>query len=659
MVRTFHFHSIYPINFIFFPVGEGVPYESFNQLAVWNYTSKAESPIYVHHGRTLASLVEISGSVEVASRLQSSFDTFVKVMNRSTKQSCMVLRLENPLSVGTTVILKSIFDSLPVRRKAMNYVQEMNYIKEFAQAMSILHHEISWKVNQVGGNQVIIQSREQPSVFKRISTLFGIHTLAKMIEVSYSNENFRIDGFLSPPLHSSCTWNKATQYIFYNDRWVKGSEPISSFINYHFTKFLHNTAENTPNTMHANFTNLQSQKYPFFILRISYRKELVEFLPDVEGFTSYFQDKLQIGKFLQQFIQNTFADLYPEFASSLGSMNPSNCKLAVPPSTKYFSKVYPSSVPQELNSRETSSLFNFAFFSKPQTSQSNAPVSMKEIQFGISIQRHSLYETEDSEIAIAKPEDDSDLKINLILERNGITPDHGIIVDQKVSLEKGNFSNLIVIGQWDCKYIVAKDRVSNLIYIFDQHAVDERINYEKFLSNVEDAIKTYQLDIPETLRISEKECVIFRDKMHLFQYWGFIYAIPALLDPDGLYSLEINTVPAVFDEILTVDDLLEFAHYISTNLNVSQSLLQPPAIRRILSYKACRASIKFGEYLSISKCQQLLQDLSATETPFQCAHGRPSGLPLLNLQNCVSLKEKERGRKQRLNFDNLKNIELE
>ena len=40
-------------------------------------------------------------------------------------------------------------------------------------------------------------------------------------------------------------------------------------------------------------------------------------------------------------------------------------------------------------------------------------------------------------------------------------------------------------------------------------------------------------------------------------------------------------------------------------------------------------AIKFGDPLSLAECETLLQALSKCKLPFQCAHGRPSVMPLL------------------------------
>ncbi|KAK9254636.1 hypothetical protein V1507DRAFT_480002 [Lipomyces tetrasporus] len=57
----------------------------------------------------------------------------------------------------------------------------------------------------------------------------------------------------------------------------------------------------------------------------------------------------------------------------------------------------------------------------------------------------------------------------------------------------------------------------------------------------------------------------------------------------------------------------------------------PRVILDLLISKACRGAIMFGDSLSEDRCRRLIYDLSKCRFPFQCAHGRPSMVPLVDL----------------------------
>uniref|UniRef100_A0A0G4FJU5 DNA mismatch repair protein S5 domain-containing protein n=1 Tax=Chromera velia CCMP2878 TaxID=1169474 RepID=A0A0G4FJU5_9ALVE len=57
----------------------------------------------------------------------------------------------------------------------------------------------------------------------------------------------------------------------------------------------------------------------------------------------------------------------------------------------------------------------------------------------------------------------------------------------------------------------------------------------------------------------------------------------------------------------------------------------PLAIREVITSKACRNGIKFGDRLMLSESLHLCERLSQTTFPFFCAHGRPTIFPLASL----------------------------
>ncbi len=56
-----------------------------------------------------------------------------------------------------------------------------------------------------------------------------------------------------------------------------------------------------------------------------------------------------------------------------------------------------------------------------------------------------------------------------------------------------------------------------------------------------------------------------------------------------------------------------------------------PCIEHVLKQRACHSTIRFGDELTRSQCVELLKNLSKCNFPFQCAHGRPSVVPLVDL----------------------------
>ena len=76
--------------------------------------------------------------------------------------------------------------------------------------------------------------------------------------------------------------------------------------------------------------------------------------------------------------------------------------------------------------------------------------------------------------------------------------------------------------------------------------------------------------------------------------------------------------------------------------------VKPSVFQYILSSKACRSAVMFGDYLDNSICEALLRDLALCDLPFQCAHGRPSSV-VLAMNLCEILAHSCRARAARKN----------
>lgn len=57
----------------------------------------------------------------------------------------------------------------------------------------------------------------------------------------------------------------------------------------------------------------------------------------------------------------------------------------------------------------------------------------------------------------------------------------------------------------------------------------------------------------------------------------------------------------------------------------------PRPLRRTVESIACRGAIMFNDVLDREQATRLVSDLSACQFLFQCAHGRPSLVPLVRL----------------------------
>jgi DNA mismatch repair protein MLH3 len=165
----------------------------------------------------------------------------------------------------------------------------------------------------------------------------------------------------------------------------------------------------------------------------------------------------------------------------------------------------------------------------------------------------------------------------------------------------------------------------------DQHAADERVRLEQFEAQVfgpsgsEKNVDVVEHEPPLLLSLNarEQETVVYFESE--IRSWGFGFSM------DNQVARLTHT-PKIDTRVATSEDFREYLHLLHrSNPSDVSRVLRPPVITRLLHSRACRSAIMFGDYLSISQCQDILDQLSQCQLPFQCAHGRPSIVPLIEL----------------------------
>ncbi|KAL7192834.1 hypothetical protein ACSBR2_024616 [Camellia fascicularis] len=207
------------------------------------------------------------------------------------------------------------------------------------------------------------------------------------------------------------------------------------------------------------------------------------------------------------------------------------------------------------------------------------------------------------------------------------------------SINKNCLEDAKVLQQVDKKFIPIVG--GGVLAIIDQHAADERIRLEELRQKVlsgEMKTVTY-LDTEQKLVLPEIGYQLLHNYADQIQNWGWLCNIRSLGSRSFKKNLNLlhrqptvvtlNAVPCIVGVNLTDVDLLEFLQQLA---DTDGSSTIPPSVHRVLNSKACRGAIMFGDTLLPSECSLIVEELKQTSLCFQCAHGRPTTVPLLNLE---------------------------
>jgi len=171
---------------------------------------------------------------------------------------------------------------------------------------------------------------------------------------------------------------------------------------------------------------------------------------------------------------------------------------------------------------------------------------------------------------------------------------------------------LRVLGQFDDTYVVAE--TPDGLVLVDQHAADERINYERLRAEMGGETPTQALAEPVELELTAREAELFATYRDALAELGFH------ADRIDDRAVEVRTVPTVFDAALDPsllrDALTGFAQ--GTDGETVDA-----AADALLADLACYPSITGNTSLTEGSVVDLLDALDDCENPFACPHGRP------------------------------------
>lgn len=200
-----------------------------------------------------------------------------------------------------------------------------------------------------------------------------------------------------------------------------------------------------------------------------------------------------------------------------------------------------------------------------------------------------------------------------------------------------------IVSQVSSRFILFVNRAT--LYVVDQHACDERIRYEQvlrdFLRDIQDPFIDMRVkcDDPPILDINPKDLTIFgKHRQYLLAYGiGFtiqgnrihVTHLPAILMPKAKDTSSLKSFM-----IGWISDLEERNIEISPSQDWFMAIQQIPApIRDSLITKSCKDAIKFGEQLTLQEMYHLMNELSKCRLFTQCAHGRPTIVPVGGIEN--------------------------
>ena len=200
-------------------------------------------------------------------------------------------------------------------------------------------------------------------------------------------------------------------------------------------------------------------------------------------------------------------------------------------------------------------------------------------------------------------------EITLNLEVKEETP----IYKEVIKEEKEKVPMMYPVGLVKGTYIICQNELG--MYMIDQHAANERINYEYYyyaLSNLTDSI---DMLIPINIELPFNEYIVVKENLNILRDMHFD------IEEFGVNSFIIRSHPIWLpngNEELAIRKIIELIISKEKNFDILKFN------DRVAMTVSCKASIKANDNISIDEMQTLINKLRNCKNPYTCPHGRPT-----------------------------------
>ena len=172
---------------------------------------------------------------------------------------------------------------------------------------------------------------------------------------------------------------------------------------------------------------------------------------------------------------------------------------------------------------------------------------------------------------------------------------------------------LRVVGQVVMTYIVCEDDEG--LVLVDQHAAEERVNYERFMDKYFDSSKVQILVSPVRLSLNAKESAVLLENISVFRDLGFD------IEEFDASSFVLRSVPSFFGVVGTKDAVMDILSDLS---GIKKSTSVERRRESVIIRMSCRSAVKAGKELNMVEMKKIISYLFRCKSPYSCPHGRPT-----------------------------------
>ncbi|MFB5759131.1 DNA mismatch repair endonuclease MutL [Paenibacillus medicaginis] len=507
---------------------------------------------------------------------------------------------------GTDFTVRELFYNTPARLKYMKTIQtELGHISDVLYRMALSHPEIAFTLRHNGN--VLLQTLGNGDLLQVIAAVYGTSAAKAMLVLEGESLDYRVSGFISKP------------------EWTRSSRSaISTVVNGRFVRsFGLNQA-----LLKAYHTLLPINRYPLTVLRLEMHPSLVDVNVHPAKLEVRFSKEAELYQFVEETVRAALQQqvLIPKAVKREPGSKESK---SIIQEQFHFSKDQAFAEPQERAVRAAREDLDAPAAISPEygTSSGHRPAAADEAQSAVSRtdehdertarqagtgftgQQSGIREAAASTYKLEVGERRTPYQQEAERKAQQLAAEQAL---QGAAPEIPRFPELTLIGQHHGTYLIAQN--DSGLYLIDQHAAHERINYEYYYGKFGNpAAASQELLLPITLEFTPSDAEKLKSRLHWFEQAG------VHLEHFGGQTFRVTSYPYWLPKGEESDVIEEMAEWVLQEKTIDLAKLREAS--SIMC--SCRASIKANQKLTEREASVLLQRLGQCKQPYTCPHGRP------------------------------------
>ncbi|WP_068617384.1 DNA mismatch repair endonuclease MutL [Paenibacillus tuaregi] len=588
-------------------------------------------------GEALPSIAAVSKVELVSSTSELSLGKRIVIEGGSLK-----MNEDTPAPQGTDISVRELFYNTPARLKYMKTIQtELGHISDVMYRQALAHAEIAFTLRHNGN--VLLQSPGNGDLLQVIASIYGTQAAKAMLPIQAENPDYKVEGFIGRP-----------------DLTRSNRGGISTMIN---GRYIRNPGLQAA-MMRAYHTLLPINRYPLAVLQLTMHPSLVDVNVHPSKLEVRFSKEQELYVFLEESIRAVLSQevLIPHVVKT--TVNRGETKSVIQEQFNFQSTATPAAVsdsgheaekrpehagyperpggspggahegaasPQNDRVREAAATPSYSLPERNGGSEDGLPAagpngdtSTQQISYaqtpGNTDQRKIGDEARPVGNSPAGTAGGSSSRssVGSRYDYERPAPPAASVSPDKLYGVPGSkpampaFPKLSLIGQHHGTYLIAQNEEG--LYLIDQHAAHERVNYEYYyekFGNPADA--SQELLIPITLEFTSADSEKLKTRLQWFENAGVI------LEHFGGGTFRVISHPYWFPQGEEASIIEEMAEWVLSERAIDLAKLR----ERSSILCSCKASIKANQRLTDQEATTLLDRLAACKQPYTCPHGRP------------------------------------